>query len=97
MKSKEEILKILKRELPRLKENFKVKNIGIFGSYVRGEPTKKSDVDMLVEFDKPVGLFEFIKLENYLTKKVGAKVDLVTPDALKPIIKPRVMEEAVYA
>ena len=97
MKSKEEILKVLKKELPSLKEKFKVKSIGIFGSYVRGEQTKTSDIDMLVEFDAPVGFFKFIELEDYLSDKLGAKVDLVTPDALKPLIKPHIMEEAVYA
>ena len=97
MKSKEEILKVLKKELPSLKEKFKVKSIGIFGSYVRGEQTKTSDIDMLVEFDAPVGFFKFIELEDYLSEKLGLKVDLVTPDALKPLIKPHIMEEAVYA
>ncbi len=97
MKSKEEILKTMKKELPYLKEKFKVKSIGIFGSYARGEQTKKSDIDMLVEFDVPVGFFKFIDLENYLSEKLRAKVDLVTPDALKPFIKPHIMQEAVYA
>lgn len=97
MKSREEILRILKQELPYLKEKFKVKTIGIFGSYVRGEQTKRSDIDMLVEFEAPVGFFKFIELEDYLSEKLGVKVDLVTPDALKPLIKPHIMEEAVYA
>ncbi|HEY9205100.1 MAG TPA: nucleotidyltransferase family protein [Candidatus Methanoperedens sp.] len=97
MKSKEEILRILKKELPSLKEKFKVKSIGLFGSYAREEQTRTSDIDMLVEFDAPVGFFKFIELEDYLSEKLGAKVDLVTPDALKPLIKPQIMEEAVYA
>jgi len=97
MKSKDEILKILKKEVPCLKEKFKVKSIGIFGSCVRGEQTKTSDIDMLVEFEAPVGFFKFIELENHLSEKLGAKVDLVTPDALKPLIKPHILEEAVYA
>jgi predicted nucleotidyltransferase len=97
MKSKEEILKTMKKELPYLKEKFKVKSIGIFGSYARGEQTKTSDIDMLIEFDAPVGFFKFIELEDYLSDKLGVKVDLVTPDALKPMIKPHIIEEAVYA
>lgn len=97
MKSKEEILKTMKKELPYLKEKFKVKSIGIFGSYARGEQTKTSDIDMLIEFDAPVGFFKFIDLENYLSEKLRAKVDLVTPDALKPLIKPQIIEESVYA
>lgn len=97
MKSKEEILKTIKKELPSLKKKFKVRSIGLFGSYAREEQTTVSDIDMLVEFEVPVGFFKFIELENYLSAKLGAKVDLVTPDALKPLIKPHIMEEAVYA
>jgi predicted nucleotidyltransferase len=97
MKSNEEILKTMKKELPYLKEKFKVKSIGIFCSYARGEQTKKSDIDMLVEFDAPVGFFKFIELEDYLSEMLGVKVDLVTPDALKPLIKLHIIEEAVYA
>lgn len=97
MKQKEQILKLLKQQLPYLKKNFKVKSIGIFGSYARGEQTKTSDIDMLVEFEAPVGFIKFMQLENYLNDKLSAKVDLVTPDALKPLIKPSIIEEAVYA
>jgi predicted nucleotidyltransferase len=95
MKRKEEILKILKQQLPYPKEKFKVKSVGLFGSYARGEQTEKSDIDMLVEFEAPVGFFKFIELEYYLSEKLVAKVDLVTPDALKPIIKPQIVEGAV--
>ena len=97
MKSKEEILKTMKKELPYLKEKFKVRSIGIFGSFVRGEQTKTSDLDLLVEFDAPVGFFKFIDLEDYLSEKLRVKVDLVTPEALKPLIKSHIIEEAVYA
>ena len=97
MKRKEVILGILKQELPFLKEKFNVKSIGLFGSYIRDEQTKTSDIDLLVEFDAPVGFFKFIELEDYLSDKLGVKIDLVTPDALKPIIKPHIMGEAVYA
>jgi predicted nucleotidyltransferase len=97
MKSKEQILKILKQDIPFLKGKFNVKSLGLFGSYVREEQTEKSDIDMLVEFEKPVGFFKFIELEDYLSNKLGVKVDLVTSDALKPLIKPLIMSEAVYA
>ncbi len=97
MKHKEQILKFLKQQLPYLKENFKVKSIGLFGSYAREEQTETSDIDMLVEFEEPVGFIKFMELENYLSDKLGAKVDLVTPDALKPVIKPQIIAEAVYA
>ncbi len=97
MKRKEAILKILKQQLPYLKEKFIVKTIGLFGSYAREEQTEKSDIDMLVEFEASVGFFKFIELEDYLSEKLGVKVNLVTPDALKPIIKPHIIAEAVYA
>ena len=97
MKSKEEILRILRRELPYLKEEFKIKKIGIFGSYARGEQTEKSDVDILIELGPPFGFFKFIELEDYLSEKLEINVDLVTIDALKPLIKPNIMEEAIYA
>ncbi|MGB8216819.1 MAG: nucleotidyltransferase family protein [Candidatus Methanoperedens sp.] len=97
MKRKDQILTLLKYQLPYLKKNFKVKTIALFGSYAREEQTETSDIDMLVEFEAPVGFFKFIEFENYLSDKLGAKVDLVTPDALKPLIKPDIMAEAVYA
>ena len=73
-----------------------MKSIGLFGSYARGEQKDKSDVDILVEFSKPIGFFKFMELEEYLSKRLGVKVDLVTPDALKPMIKPQIMREVVY-
>lgn len=97
MKRKDQILTLLKKQLPYLKKNFKVKSIGLFGSYAREEQTETSDIDMLVEFEAPVGFIKFMQLENYLSDKLSAKVDLVTSDALKPLIKPSIIEEAVYA
>ena len=97
MNSREDILRALKEELPHIRKEFHVNSVGLFGSYARGEQKKGSDVDILVEFEKPVGFFKFIELEDYLSKKIGAKVELVTPDALKPLMKPSIMGETVYA
>ncbi|MFO7968405.1 MAG: nucleotidyltransferase family protein [Archaeoglobaceae archaeon] len=97
MKSKEVILKTLRKELPYLEEEYNVKSIGIFGSYVRSEQREESDVDILVEFQRPVGFFQFLNLEDYLSERIGLNVDLVTSDALKPLIKPRILKEVVYA
>ncbi|NOQ55036.1 MAG: DNA polymerase III subunit beta [Thermoplasmata archaeon] len=97
MKTREEILRILREELPYLRERFRVIRVGLFGSYARGEHGPGSDIDILVELEPPVGFFGFIALEDYLSEKLGAKVDLVTPDALKPIMKPHVLEGTVYA
>ncbi len=80
-----------------MQQKYKVKEIGIFGSYVRGEQKSKSDVDLLVEFDEPsnLTLLDFIGLENYLSKVLGVKVDLVEKHALKPRIGKHVLEEVV--
>ena len=97
MLKKEDILKILKDELNKLHENFGIKKIGLFGSYVRGEQTKESDVDILVDFENYISFFKFIELEDYLGEKLKAKVDLVSMDALKPLIRSDILDEAIYA
>ncbi len=97
MKTKDEILKILREQLPHLKETYGVKTIGLFGSYSRCEQNIESDVDLLIEFERPIGLFKFIALEDYLVEKLGLKVELGTEDALKPLVKSAVMKEVVYA
>ena len=75
-----------------LRDKFNVREIGIFGSYVRNEETKKSDVDMLVDFYEAPG-WEFIDLEDYLSGLIGVKVDLVMKTALKPGIGRHILRE----
>jgi len=96
MKTRDEVLKILREELPFLRKKYGVKRVGLFGSYSRDEATEESDIDILVDFERPIGFFDFIDLEEYLKEKLGAEVELVTEDALKPLIKPRVTRETVY-
>lgn len=96
MKTNADILKILKTEMPTLNRTYHVSNCGIFGSYVREEAGDSSDIDILVRFEKPIGFFKFIELEDYLSEKLGIKVDLVTEDALKPLIKPHIMQSVIY-
>ncbi len=93
IKNKLEMLK------PLIIEQYQVKTIGFFGSYARGEQTQKSDIDILVEFvdGNSVDLFDFIELEDFLTKQIGIKVDLATKKALKPLIKDQILKETVYA
>ncbi|MEM1990998.1 MAG: nucleotidyltransferase family protein, partial [Candidatus Bathyarchaeia archaeon] len=81
MRSLEEIKRILAMYKGELRNRFKVKEIGIFGSFVRGEQGKRSDIDILVDFEEPPSLFEFMDLEDYLSKLLGLKVDLVTREA----------------
>ncbi|HID90786.1 TPA: nucleotidyltransferase [Candidatus Bathyarchaeota archaeon] len=82
---------------PTLMGNFKVKSIGIFGSYVRGEERKGSDLDILVEFEgsAELSLLDFVRLENFLSNALGVKVDLVEKNTLKPRIGKRILEEVV--
>jgi len=82
-----------KRELKR---KYGVKEIGIFGSFARNENRKGSDIDILVEIEKPMGFFTFIRLERHLSDLLGAKVDLVTKNALKPHIGRRILTEIIY-
>jgi predicted nucleotidyltransferase len=95
MKNVEAIKLTLLGHKAELREKFKVKNIGVFGSYLRGEQKRGSDIDVLVEFNDPIGLFEFMKLENYLSDLLGVKVDLVSKKALKPHIGERILEEVI--
>ncbi|MDP3900494.1 MAG: nucleotidyltransferase family protein [bacterium] len=86
----------LNNQLPFLRKTYHVKKIGIFGSFARGDQTKASDIDILVEFKKPIGLFNFIKLEDFLSQTLHKKVDLVSKKALKPTIKKDILKEVIY-
>ena len=90
-----EIKRVLVQHKPVLAERFKVRKLGVFGSFVRGEQNDRSDVDVLVEFSEPVGFFTFINLEEYLQGLLGHKVDLVTRKALKPHIGRNILRELV--
>jgi len=74
-----------------------VKSLAIFGSVARNEATAGSDIDILVEFGQPVGLFEFVRIKARLEKILDRPVDLVTPEALKKQLKEQILKEAVYA
>ena len=79
-----------------MKEKYRVKKIGIFGSYVRGEQRKSSDIDVLVEFHEAPSLLKFIDMENYLSEILGIKVDLVMKNSLKPYIGKHILDEVIY-
>ncbi len=96
MRTLEEIKKILEKQKEILKQKYRVKEIGVFGSYARGKIGKGSDLDILVEFERSIGLLKFINLENYLCDILGVKVDLVMRDALKPRIGKHILKEVVY-
>ena len=95
-KSVDEILHTLRRHLPQLQEEYGVRSLWLFGSYVRGEQRKRSDLDMLVELDnRSLSLLKFIGLENHLGDLLKIKVDLVEKDILKPAIGRNVLEEII--
>lgn len=91
-----EIEDIIRRHKQGLKQRFKLKEIGIFGSFVRGEQKKRSDIDILVELEEPISLLEFVALERHLSKLIGEKVDLVMKTALKPRIGKHILKEVMY-
>ena len=93
----ESLKNLLAKEKDTLKAKFNVKNIGIFGSFATGKNDDSSDVDVLVEFSKPIGMFKFLELEEYLAKLFHRKVDLATKKALKPAIKNDILQEIIYA
>ena len=96
-KEVEKDLAIINENMALLKKNYGVKKIGIFGSVAAGRQNKNSDVDVLVELSKPMGFFRFIELEDFLTKNLNRKVDLVSRRALKPVIKSQILKEVIYA
>ncbi|RMA93165.1 nucleotidyltransferase family protein [Hydrogenothermus marinus] len=97
MKDLEEIKDIIEKHKNEIKENFGVKNIGIFGSYVRGEQKENSDLDILVEFKEGHKTFDnYMDLKLYLEKVLNLKIDLVSKTALKPRLKTYILKEVIY-
>ncbi len=96
MKTLEEIQQWLVQNKSLLRERYKVRELGVFGSYVRQEQTETSDVDVLVEFSETPSLLKFVNLENYLSDNLGVKVDLVHKAGLKPRIGKRILAEVIY-
>lgn len=96
MKTLKEIKLILSKHRSEIEKKFKVEEIGIFGSYVRGKQSKKSDLDILVKFKEPIGLLEFLDLKEYVPNLLGVKVDLVSKKALKPKIGEHILKEVTY-
>ncbi len=91
-----DVQEVLRNTKTDLQKQYGVTDIGIFGSLVRREATSTSDIDILVQFEKPVSFFGFLRLENYLKQLLGTEVDLVEKDALKPAIGKHILREVVY-
>lgn len=90
------VLRILSRNKRKLRRKYHVKEIGVFGSFVRNERRRKSDIDILVDFVEIPGFFKFIELEDYLSRILRIKADLVMKDVLKPYIGKRILNEVIY-
>jgi predicted nucleotidyltransferase len=95
MKRLEEIKSILQQHKEELRAKYKVKEIGVFGSYVRGQQKKQSDIDILVEFEVVPGLLKFIELEDYLSELLGVKVDLVRKSSIREELRDTILHEVV--
>jgi uncharacterized protein len=93
---RDEVLALLKSRKRRLKK-FGIHSLSIFGSVARDQAHKNSDVDILVDFEKPVGLFEYARLKIYLEDILGHPVDLVTPEALRQELREDILREAIRA
>ena len=96
MKEIDRILNKIRNHKLEIAKEFHIKEIGIFGSYIRGEEKADSDIDILVEFEKPIDLFRFLDLEEMLSELSGRKVDLVSKKALKPHIGKAILKEVQY-
>jgi len=96
VKPLEEIKELLTKHKEKIKEKYKVKEIGVFGSYLKGEQKEKSDLDILVDFEEPVSLLGLVKVENYLSELLGIKVDLVPKKDVRPELKEIILNEAIY-
>lgn len=95
MLTKNDILSKLKELKPTLQKEYSIKNIGLFGSFSDDTYEKNSDIDILVELDKPIG-WKFFSLELYLENIFGRKIDLVTKNALKDQIKDIILKQVNY-
>ena len=91
---KTNIEEIKKKILPIL-EDYRVKKIGLFGSYARGEIKENSDIDILIEIEKDISLLDFVGLKQEIEEALGKKVDLVEYDTIKPLLRERILNERV--
>jgi uncharacterized protein len=98
MKTLEEVKAQLEEVKPILRQKYQVETIGVFGSYSRKEQKNRSDIDILVTFVEPndIDLIDFIEIKQFLSRMLKLKVDLVKKNALKPIIRDKILEETVY-
>ncbi|MFA5863685.1 MAG: nucleotidyltransferase family protein [Phycisphaerae bacterium] len=90
-----QIKHLLRKHLPEFRQKYGVQSLGIFGSYIRKEQKPRSDLDILVDFDRDISLIQFVNLELELSDLLGVKVDLVDRETLKPEIGKNILREVV--
>lgn len=93
---KQEVIDIIKSSKSEIETRYGVKRLGLFGSYVREQQRKRSDIDILVSFSRDIDLFDFLDLREFLETRLHHKVDLVMESALKPAIGKRILAEVEY-
>lgn len=93
--NRDDILNRLRRLQPELRRRYPIREMGVFGSYARGEQSANSDLDVLVDLHAGIGLMELAGLQQELSDTLGVRVDLVMKDALKPRIGRRILSEVV--
>lgn len=96
MRGIEPIKNIITEHKDELRTKFKVKQLGLFGSYVRAMQSKGSDLDILVDFEKSVSLLGVVKLENFLSSLLEIKTDIVPREDIRPELKKRILKEVIY-
>jgi len=89
--TKDEVIRRLRVHQPYMSSNYGLKSIGLFGSYATGTPTEESDIDLIVEFDQPIGL-KFIEFTEYLENLLEKRLDILTPVGLKSIRNPKIAQ-----
>ena len=93
---RDEVTRILNEQRSLLARDYGVQSLALFGSVARDQATAQSDIDLLVEFNRPVGFFGLLALQDYLEKLFGCSVDLGTPDGLKPRLRSKVLAERIH-
>lgn len=94
-KELQQILTQLRELLPSIKEQYNVKEIEVFGSYVRSEENSSSDLDILVTYSKTPSLLQFVNLKNYLSDSLGLEVDLIMRESVKPNLSEKIFKETL--
>lgn len=96
VRSIDEAVAVLREHRAEVVRKYRVREVGIFGSFVRGEQKGRSDIDILVSFSGIPDVFDYLELEDYLRRLLHRKVDLVRKEAIRPELKKRILGEAIY-